>query len=78
MTKRIEILVNMDGTFKAEFSGFAGDDCIEQAERLQAVLAGYGLLVDPVTVERKDPAEIAVETGQDEQVEGKLKQSVPR
>lgn len=63
MTKRIDVQVNRDGTMKAEFSGFAGDDCIDQAERLRAVLAGFGVLVQPITVERKDPAQIAAESG---------------
>ncbi|MDP2870982.1 MAG: hypothetical protein Q8P31_00335 [Bacillota bacterium] len=68
MPKRIDVQINRDGTMKAEFSGFAGDDCIDQAERLREVLAGFGLLVEPAAVERKDPAQIAAETGVEEEV----------
>jgi hypothetical protein len=68
MTRRIDVQVNRDGTMRAEFSGFAGDDCIDQAEKLRQVLAGFGVLVEPTAVERKDPAEIAAETGISEEV----------
>lgn len=78
MTKKIDVQVNRDGTFRAEFSGFAGDECIDHAERLQAVLAGFGLVVEPITVERKDPAQIALEIGEDEETEHKIGQEVPR
>jgi len=78
MTKKIDVQVNRDGTFRAEFSGFAGDECIDQAERLQTVLAGFGLVVEPITVERKDPAQIALEIGDDEETEQKIGQEVPR
>lgn len=78
MPKRIDVQVNRDGTFRAEFSGFAGDDCIDQAERLRAVLAGYGLLVDPIVVDRKDPAEIAAEVGADEADQDQTGQEVRR
>lgn len=78
MSKRVDVQVQKDGTFRAEFSGFAGDDCIDQAEKLRSVLAGLGLLVDPIAIERKDPAQIAIETGEDEEDRTKDRQGVPR
>lgn|GEM_PF-405979 len=78
MSKRIDVQISKDGTFRAEFSGFAGDDCIDHAERLRSVLAGYGLIVDPIAVQRKDPAEIAAEIGEDEQEPGEVRQEVRR
>jgi hypothetical protein len=78
VAKRIDVQVNKDGTFRAEFSGFAGDDCIDQADKLRHVLAGFGLMVDPLAVERKDPATIALEVGADEQEERRVRQEVPR
>ncbi len=78
MAKRVDVQVMKDGTFRAEFSGFAGDDCIDQAERLRAVLATLGLVVDPIAVERKDPSQIAIETGEDDDVEAGARQEAPR
>jgi hypothetical protein len=74
----VDIQVQKDGTFRAEFSGFAGDDCIDEAEKLRSVLADFGVLVDPIAVERKDPAQIAIETGEDESLDQKGRQEVPR
>jgi hypothetical protein len=80
VSKRIDVQVNKDGTFRAEFSGFAGDDCIDHADKLRSVLAGFGLLVDPSMVERKDPAQIALEIGEDEheQEQSPIRQQVRR
>lgn len=63
---------------RAEFSGFAGDDCIDQADKLRAVLAGFGLLVDPILVERKDPGQIELEIGADEATAEDVPQEVRR
>lgn len=68
MSKKIDVQINRDGTIKAEFSGFAGDDCIDQAEKLRTVLAGFGLLVEPTAAERKDPGQIAAEIGIEQEV----------
>jgi len=78
MAKRVAVQVNKDGTIRAEFSGFAGDDCVDQAERLRAVLAGLGLLIDPIAVQRKDPGQIALETAEDESTGSDRRQEVPR
>lgn len=78
MTKRVDVQVHKDGTLRAEFSGFAGDDCLDQAERLRAVLAGFGLLIDPVMVERKDPGQIAAELGEEDEAATDSRQEVPR
>lgn len=77
MAKRVEIRVERDGTLRAEFSGFSGDDCIEQAERLQTVLAGLGLLVEPQAVQRKDPAQVRLESGVEEESQERERGKVP-
>ena len=76
MTKRVDVKVGRDGHLQAEFSGFAGDGCIDEAERLRQVLAGFGLLVEPLTVERKDPAQIALEIGEDEETREAVQKKV--
>lgn len=78
MTKRVEVQVNKDGTFRVEFSGFGGEECIDQADRLRTVLAGLGLMVDPVVVERKDPSVIALELGEEDLEPERVRQRVPR
>jgi len=76
MTKRVDVKVGRDGHLQAEFSGFAGDDCVDEAERLRQVLAGFGLLVEPLTIQRKDPAQIAVEIGEDEETREAVQKKV--
>jgi hypothetical protein len=76
MAKRVEVQVGRDGRLQAEFSGFAGDECIDQAERLRQVLAGFGLLTEPLTVERKDQAQIALEMEQDEETREAVRKEV--
>jgi len=76
MPRKVDVRVDRDGHLKAEFSGFVGDECIDQAERLRAVLAGFGLLVEPLTVERKDPAQIALEVGEDEEAREAVRKEI--
>lgn len=76
MAKKVEVRVDRDGRVLTEFSGFAGDTCIDEAEKLRAVLAGFGLLVEPLSVEHKDPAAIAAEVGEDEEAREVVRKKV--
>ncbi|MEW6032995.1 MAG: hypothetical protein AB1645_08995 [Bacillota bacterium] len=63
MTRKITVEITRSGEIKADFAGFAGDDCVEEADRLAAVLARFGLSVAPAEVRRKSEAEIREELG---------------
>ncbi|HCJ10519.1 MAG TPA: hypothetical protein DHW14_05080 [Clostridiales bacterium] len=67
MPREIKVKVRPGGSVEADFRGFAGDDCLEEAERLAGVLARFGLEVDPVRARKKTPAEIEAETGVEEE-----------
>jgi hypothetical protein len=67
MTREIRVKVERDGSVEADFRGFVGDDCLEEAERLAGILARFGLEVDPVGARKKTPAEIEAETGVEEE-----------
>ena len=43
MPKEIKVSINQDGTTQTDFSGFQGPGCLEEAERLQKLLALYGI-----------------------------------
>lgn len=63
MTRKITVKVLPDGSVNADFAGFAGDDCLEEADRLAETLARFGLAVDPTAVRKKTQSEIEEEIG---------------
>jgi len=63
MTRKVRVKVGTDGAVEAEFVGFSGSDCLEEAEKLAENLARFGLLVDPTSVRKKTQAELEAETG---------------
>jgi len=73
MVRKVTVKVGRDGSVEADFSGFAGDDCLEEADRLAQALARYGLRVNPVEARKKTAAEIEAELG----VEAEERDQVP-
>ncbi|MCL6580430.1 MAG: DUF2997 domain-containing protein [Firmicutes bacterium] len=67
MARQVKVKVLPDGSVEADFVGFGGTDCLDEAERLAENLARFGLRADPTAVRRKTSAEIAKETGEEEQ-----------
>lgn len=63
MPRRIDVEVGRNGQVKAEFSGFEGETCLEEAEALERVLKELGLWAIPVTVTPKTAAQIEDELG---------------
>lgn len=63
MSETIEIRVDERGRLRVEFIGFAGELCLEEAERLQKVLSGLGLKVTVSDLEMKTAAQIEQELG---------------
>lgn len=43
MSKSINTIIQPNGDVVADFSGFAGDDCVVEEERLRRELASLGL-----------------------------------
>jgi len=73
MTRKIEVTIGQNGEVVVEFSGFPGEECFTEAERLQALLASLGLEVDVKDVVRKSAAEIERELGITAEQEKQLK-----
>jgi len=67
MGRKITVTVERDGSVEADFSGFTGDDCVEEADRLAEVLSRFGLKVNPAEARKKTAAEIEAETGVEEE-----------
>lgn len=72
MTKKISVKVLADGSVQADFVGFAGDNCLDEADRLAENLARFGLAVDPAAVRKKSQAEIDRELGEDVSKRGRV------
>lgn len=63
MSRRIEVRVEGGGRIRADFSGFLGDDCYDEADRLSKVLATLGLAVQVSVSEPKSPDRQRAEAG---------------
>ncbi len=63
MAETIEVRIDELGRVRVEFSGFAGDLCLEEAERLQKVLSGLGLEVSAGNLVMKSAGQIEGELG---------------
>lgn len=63
MGRSIEVRVDGRGRLTADFRGFLGDACFEEADRLAKVLASLGLGVQPDAVRPKALEEQLLEAG---------------
>lgn len=72
MSQRIEVAITSEGKMKMEFVGFAGEDCFDEAERIQKALAGFGIKTDVVNTVRKPGGQIEAELGLDEKDAAKV------
>lgn len=63
--KRIEAIVETDGTLCIEYIGFQGQDCRAEAESLVKVLSYYGVDASEFGRRLKSEEEIELEIGQD-------------
>lgn len=66
MPKRVVVTVNDRGEIRTDFVGFQGDECLDEAERLSAILKNLGLRLGVQEIRRKSPAETEREAGTDE------------
>lgn len=64
MAQRIEIQVDPKGNLNTDFTGFLGDSCYDEADRLAKVLASFGLKVKPGAIRPKSIEQQRIETGQ--------------
>jgi hypothetical protein len=65
MARSIEVRVDGRGRLVADFQGFLGDDCFDEADRLAKVLASFGLAVRPEDVRPKPAQQQRLEAGLD-------------
>ncbi len=72
MARTIKAEIGPKREIKMEFSGFPGESCFDEAERLKEVLKELGLWALPVTVTPKTSSQIAREIGEEVE-EGKKK-----
>jgi len=63
MTRGVKVKIGPDGSVEADFTGFAGSDCLDEAERLAGNMARFGLKVDIEGLRKKSGSEIAGEAG---------------
>lgn len=63
MVRQVEVWIDEQGQLRFEFTGFPGDACFEEAERLQRLLARLGVHLDVEEIIRKSQAQIEAELG---------------
>ncbi len=68
--QKIEIVVNKEGKLEVEFTGFPGELCYAEAERLEKILKKFGVSVKATELIAKSPEQIACELGLAEKEEG--------
>lgn len=66
MPRRVDVEIQRGGQLRVEFSGFAGEDCFQEAEAIVKALRELGLWAIPVAVVAKTSEEIAREVEIDE------------
>jgi acetate kinase len=65
--KKITARVGPNGRIVLEFTGFIGEECMEERQRFAKTLVEFGLMLDTEKLERKNARQIALETSMDEQ-----------
>lgn len=63
MAKEVKVTVTRDGRVATELSGFLGDDCYDEAERLAEVLKRLGLYLDLKGSTAKTRLQMEAESG---------------
>ncbi len=72
MSQRVEVQVGPDGEFRMEFTGFPGDECYAEAERIRSALAGLGIRTGAIDVQAKPGGMIEAELGIEEDADGDI------
>ncbi len=62
MAERVRVTVGPRGLLEVEFSGFCGEDCLEEERQLRARLEQMGLSMRVTRRTMKDEEQIAAET----------------
>jgi len=70
LPRRVIVTVSDRGEIRTDFAGFVGDECLEESERLSAILASFGIRLGVQEIRRKSPAEVEKEMGHDDLREG--------
>ncbi|MGI6621431.1 MAG: hypothetical protein ACOX35_08425 [Bacillota bacterium] len=65
MARTIKAEIGPKRQVNIEFSGFPGESCFDEAERLRSVLKELGLWAIPVTVTPKSSSQLSRELGED-------------
>jgi hypothetical protein len=65
MVRKVEFRIDNKGEIRTEFTGFLGQECYEEGERLRGLLIALGLELGPGQVRPKSETEMALEAGLD-------------
>jgi hypothetical protein len=78
LVRRIEVTVDRQGRITANFIGFRGNECEDEAEALRRALRSVGLVALPLHVLRKSEEEIVEETREPEEAREEARRQVGR
>jgi acetate kinase len=65
--KKITAKIRPNGRIIIEFTGFVGEECMEERQRFARTLMEFGLMLDTEKIERKSARQIAKEISRGEQ-----------
>ncbi len=72
MSQLVEVEIGPDGKFRMEFTGFPGEECYAEAERIRAALAGLGIRTGTIEMHAKPGGLIEAEMGIEEETDGEI------
>ncbi len=72
MPRQVEIEITDEGNIRIEFTGFPGEECFEEADKIQKLLSGMGIQVSVEDLVRKPGGQIEAEIGLDQDEETKI------
>ncbi len=72
MSQQVEVEITSEGRLRMEFIGFAGEECYDEAEKIQSMLKGLGIKANVIKTQRKPGGQIEAELGIEEDENEKI------
>jgi hypothetical protein len=61
--REVRAEIDKDGRVSIEFTGFVGDECVEERERLRKILLDFGVIIEAREIRKKSEYQLLGETG---------------
>jgi|FaiFalFF_MnMetaG_3_1042247.scaffolds.fasta_scaffold02470_4 hypothetical protein len=61
--REVKAKIDKDGKVSIEFTGFIGDECVEEREQLRKILLDLGVVIEAREIRKKSERQLLGETG---------------